>query len=136
MKTWLRADPAAPLFSPREAAEQAYASRRGPKSSDADRSRRNAQWRAKHRPKRGKRLAYRAAYTNRTYARAVARACDKAGIPVFGPNRIRHAYATMVRKHFGLEAAQVLLGHSRADVTQTYAERDEAKAVGVARQIG
>jgi integrase len=136
LKPWLRADPEAPLFSPREAAEQAFASRRNPKYSDVARARRNARWRAAHQPKRGKRLAYRAAYTNRTYARAVARACDKAGIPIFGPNRIRHAYATMVRKLHGLEAAQVLLGHSRADVTQTYAERDEAKAIEVARKIG
>ena len=41
LKTWLRADPDAPLFSLREAAAQAYASRRKPKSSDADRARRN-----------------------------------------------------------------------------------------------
>jgi integrase len=136
LKPWLRADPDAPLFSPREAAEKAYAARRNPKNSDASRARRNARWRDNHRPKRGKRLAYRVAYTNRTYAKAVARACDKAGIDVFGPNRIRHAFATMVRKHHGLEAAQILLGHARADVTQVYAERDEAKAIEVARKIG
>jgi integrase len=34
------------------------------------------------------------------------------------PNQLRHSYATKVRKAHGLEAAQVLLGHSRADVTQ------------------
>jgi len=45
-------------------------------------------------------------------------------------------YATKVRKDHGLEAAQILLGHSRADVTQVYAERDEAKAINVARKIG
>ena len=44
--------------------------------------------------------------------------------------------ATRVRKEFGLEAAQVLLGHSRADVTQVYAERNEALAVEVAAKIG
>ena len=52
------------------------------------------------------------------------------------PNQIRHTVATEVRAKFGLEAAQVLLGHSRADVTQTYAERDMAKAPEVARKIG
>ncbi len=60
----------------------------------------------------------------------------KAKVPRFHPNQIRHTVGTEVRAKFGLEAAQVLLGHSRADVTQTYAERDMAKAVEVARKIG
>jgi integrase len=67
---------------------------------------------------------------------AVLRGCDRAGVPRFGPNRIRHTVGTEVRSKFGLEAAQVLLGHTRADVTQTYAERDMAKAQDVARRIG
>jgi integrase len=52
------------------------------------------------------------------------------------PYQLRHAYATRVRKEHGLEAAQVLLGHSRADVTQVYAERNEALAAEVAAKIG
>lgn len=52
------------------------------------------------------------------------------------PNQLRHSYATRVRKQYGLEAAQVLLGHSRADVTQVYAERNEELAIGIASQIG
>jgi site-specific recombinase XerC len=52
------------------------------------------------------------------------------------PNQIRHTVGTEVRSKHGLEAAQVFLGHSRADVTQTYAERDLAKAADVARKIG
>ena len=52
------------------------------------------------------------------------------------PNRLRHSYATKVRKAHGLEAAQVLLGHSRADVTQVYAARNEELAVSVAAKIG
>jgi hypothetical protein len=35
-----------------------------------------------------------------------------------------------------LEAAQVLLGHARADVTQVYAERNERLAATVAAKIG
>jgi hypothetical protein len=35
-----------------------------------------------------------------------------------------------------LEAAQATLGHSRADVTQVYAERDLALAAKVAGEIG
>jgi integrase len=52
------------------------------------------------------------------------------------PNQLRHSYATKVRKAHGLEAAQVLLGHTRADVTQVYAERNEELAVTVAAKIG
>lgn len=52
------------------------------------------------------------------------------------PNQLRHTFATNVRRLHGLEAAQVLLGHSRADITQIYAERDEAAAVRVAAQVG
>ena len=52
------------------------------------------------------------------------------------PNQLRHTFATRVRKQHGLEAAQVLLGHSRADVTQVYAERNEQLASAVASKIG
>ena len=52
------------------------------------------------------------------------------------PNQLRHTFATKVRKAHGLEAAQVLLGHSRADVTQVYAERNEELAASVAAKIG
>jgi hypothetical protein len=44
--------------------------------------------------------------------------------------------ATRTRKVYGLEAAQVLLGHSRADITQVYAERDNSLAVRLATEIG
>jgi site-specific recombinase XerD len=52
------------------------------------------------------------------------------------PYQLRHAFATAVRKGHGLEAAQVLLGHARADVTQVYAERNEELAAAVAAKIG
>jgi site-specific recombinase XerC len=52
------------------------------------------------------------------------------------PNQLRHSFATRVRKVHGLEAVQVLLGHSRADVTQVYAERNEALAAEIAAKIG
>jgi integrase len=68
--------------------------------------------------------------------RAILRACKKARIPRFAPNQIRHRYGTDVRASDGLEAAQVMLGHARADVTQTYAERDMRLAVGIAKRIG
>ncbi len=52
------------------------------------------------------------------------------------PNQLRHTYATEVRRLFGLEGAQVALGHSKADITQVYAERDDALGAKVAEGIG
>jgi len=101
-------------------------------------------------------------YTTTSYRRAIHRACDKAfPHPQLGyamkssfsddqkaelrkwqpqyrwsPNQLRHTAATEIRREFGLEAAQVILGHSQANVTQVYAERDMAKGLEVARRIG
>ena len=55
---------------------------------------------------------------------------------VWNPNQLRHSAGTAIRKRFGLEAAQVTLGHAAADVTQIYAERDQDKAAAVMLQVG
>lgn len=52
------------------------------------------------------------------------------------PNQLRHARATEIRRRFGLEASQVVLGHAKADVTQVYAERDFALAAEIMGKIG
>ena len=57
-------------------------------------------------------------YTTNSYRRAIHRACEKAKLEKWSPNRLRHTAATEVRREFGLEAAQVILGHSQANVTQ------------------
>jgi len=75
-------------------------------------------------------------YSTGSYRRAIHRACDKAEIPRWSPNRLRHSAATEIRKRFGLEAAQVTLGHASADITQVYAERDNTLAIQVAREVG
>ena len=54
----------------------------------------------------------------------------------WSPNQLRHAAATKIRSAHGLEGAQVILGHARADVTQVYAERDSAKAKEIMREVG
>lgn len=93
-----------------------------------------------------------ACYTHSSYRRAVQRACDRAFPPPddltkkevkdwqkrhrWSPNQLRHTFATYLRRRFGLESAQVVLGHSRADVTQIYAERDLNKATVIAREVG
>ncbi len=105
-------------------------------------------------------------YTPTSYARAITRACEAAfsmpkqlrsiskkvtadQIAVFkseamhwrrqfcwSPNQLRHKAATDIRQRFGLEAAQVALGHSRADVTEIYASRDRGLAASVAEAMG
>ncbi len=50
--------------------------------------------------------------------------------------QLRHAAATAIRKKFGIEAAQVILGHSELSVTQIYAEADRERAIEIAREVG
>jgi len=57
-------------------------------------------------------------------------------VPHWHPNQLRHTRATAIREAFGLEAAQAVLGHARADVTQVYAERNLALAAKVAAETG
>lgn len=131
-----------PAESEQERNEKKRANRKTPMTPSHERRRR------KRRPARqpGDR------YTKDSYGRAVRRACrladrqahaddpsipgDQRIIPDWAPNRLRHAAATEIRKRFDLEAARVVLGHSKADVTQVYAERDQARALEVMRQIG
>jgi integrase len=127
VRPWLRADPDAPLFSAREAAERHYEATRKRPQKDAER----------RRSKRRKTPRTRnELYNKNSYAQAIARGCHRAGVPVFRPNQIRHTVGTKVRGLFGLEHAQVFLGHAKADVTQRYAERDLALARDVASKIG
>ena len=42
---------------------------------------------------------------------------------VWHPHQLRHNAATRLRKEFGLEAAQVILGHKTLAVTEVYAGR-------------
>ncbi len=126
---------------------------------DAPQSRGNRpRIKCKREPKR----APREHYTTDSYGKSIKKGCDKAfPHPVLGhrvkssftdaekrelrdwqsqhhwaPNQLRHTAATEIRKRHGLEAAQVILGHSQLGVTQVYAERDIAKGMEVARLIG
>jgi integrase len=55
--------------------------------------------------------------------------CKKNDVPHWHSNQLRHNAATRLRKEFGLAVAQVVLGHSKADITQVYAEIDLEKAI-------
>jgi integrase len=75
-------------------------------------------------------------YTTSAYDRAIGKGCERADVPHWHPHQLRHSHATEVRKRFGLEAAQVALGHAQARVTEVYAERDLALAARVAAEMG
>ncbi|MBR4835236.1 MAG: site-specific integrase [Thermoguttaceae bacterium] len=79
---------------------------------------------------------YAESYSSELYGKIVKKAAIRAGVEPWTPNRLRRLYATEVRAKFGLEAAQIMLGHARADVTQIYAERDFTKAAQIAAEIG
>lgn len=115
--------------------------------AEADAKRRTAQHEARRTPmscgnrpgtnvKRRPRRSPGTRYTTMAYGKAIRRAIEKAGVRPWHPHQLRHTFATEVRKSYGLEAVQVLLGHSRADVSQLYAARDFALAARVAREVG
>lgn len=140
-------------FSPVDSERKRHAEMRSQRKSKVQPSQLD---RSKARPKRQP----RGRYTKDSYNRAVSRAVDKANaervrlmtetlgrIPTsdereavtmekWSPNQLRHSVATAIRRSYGIEAAQTVLGHSRADVTQVYAERDWQKAAEVMRAIG
>jgi integrase len=129
VREFLTDDPEAFLFCPRQAVGEHDARRaagRRTKRTPSEESRRAAV------PGAGR--AER--YDRRTYRQAIVRACRRAGVPEWSPLQLRHTAATAIRAHFGLESAQAVLGHARADVTQVYAERDLARAHAVAAEIG
>jgi integrase len=129
IKPFLTLDTSASLFSPRRALAERAAVLRAKRKSRVQPSQQN---RRRSRPQRspGDR------YTVTAYATAVRRACVKAGVPQWHPGQLRHNHATAVRKAYGLEAAQVALGHAQASITQVYAERDLTLALKVAAEVG
>jgi integrase len=75
-------------------------------------------------------------YTTNSYGHAVAKACRKAKIQVWGPNRLRHSMATRLRNTYGLDHARVILGHRSPSVTEIYAEIDQERAIGIMKEFG
>jgi integrase len=130
VRSWLRTDLAAYLFSPREVMEANYARRRRERKTPRTPSS-LARKRVKQRQRRPGEH-----YSTMTYGRAIAAGCKKAGVPPWGPHRLRHNAATWLRKEFGLDVARVILGHSSPAVTEVYAEVDRGKAVSVMERVG
>jgi integrase len=70
------------------------------------------------------------------YRQEVRRGCDRAGVPRWVPLQLRHAAGTEIRRLFGLERAQAVLGHRELGVTQVYAEVDREAARAVMAEVG
>jgi integrase len=130
VKPFLKTDLQAPLFSPADAITARDARRavaRKTKRTPSELARKK-----KARPKRRPRDRY----DRNSYRQAVNRACLKAGVPEWNPLQLRHTAATLLRAKYGVEAAKVILGHTKVETTQIYAERDLNTAQEIMREIG
>src|SRR5262249_41143704 len=118
------------LFSPRRYVEEMRARRAAARKSKRTPSEQKR--RRKKAPKRqpGER------YTRRSYRVAILRACKAAGVPPWSPLQLRHTAATLLRARYGVEAARVILGHSKVETSQIYAERDLSSAERIMGEIG
>jgi integrase len=146
LRPWLRLNLEEYLFQPREAEAQRDAERHARRKTPLTPSQRSR--RKKQNPKRAPSVRYSVG----TYGRAIERAAAKADalahqdnpsarvdqvlVPAWNPNQLRHNHGTDVRRRYGLEAAQVSLGHSHAAVSEIYAEKNQALAVKIAAEIG
>jgi integrase len=146
VKPWLKADPRAHLFDPRDAIEAHRAARRAGRKTPMTPSQ------AARRRKRNPGRAPRDHYTAESYRRAIARGCVKADalahqrgptlkldevvVPSWHPNQLRHNAATRLRREFGIEAARIVLGHRSSAVTEIYAEIDHGRAAEVMARAG
>ena len=130
------------LFSPLEAEAWRNAKRRETRKTPITPSQ------ASRKPSQKAKRKKRDRYDRDSYRRAIEYAIkrcnlerkkkdpDTADVPKWYPLQLRHSRATEIRKDFGIEAAQVSLGHANADVTQVYAERNLDLAIRIARKTG
>ncbi|MGA3068389.1 MAG: site-specific integrase [Tepidisphaeraceae bacterium] len=128
LRPWLLRLDDAFLFSPREAEDfrlrEKTAARRTPLNQGRSATGRRS-------PLLGEK------YTVASFRRAIARACQRATVSHWHPHQLRHTAATRIRRRFGLEEAQLVLGHSSAAVTDAvYAERDQNKILPVIIELG
>lgn len=126
---FFRADPDRPLFSPADRVAQWREAQRAKRKTKVQPSQIS---RSKMAPKRQPGEAY----TTASYGRAIAQACDKAGVTRWAPNQLRKAASDEILNRLDLDHARALLGHADAEITiRDYAVRDRAKARAAANQI-
>ena len=71
-----------------------------------------------------------------TYGKAIVSACEKLDLARWTPHWLRHNAASRLREEYGLDVAQVMLGHSSADMTQLYAHLNLTKTIEAAKACG
>ncbi len=113
------------VFSPKREEERRNAARRAGRKTPSSANRPAGK---RTRPPRDR-------YTTSSLRRAIDRACRSAGVPVFGPNRLRHTRATELRPH-GLDHVATILGHSKLETTQIYSEKNLAAAMAIVAREG
>lgn len=126
------------IFSPKEAESLRNARRKQNRKTPMTPSQ------AKRKPKAKPKRAKKDRYGVDSYRRAIEYGIKLANkerkedekIGHWYPLQLRHTRATEVRRLFGLEAAQVSLGHARADVTEVYAEKNLELAARIAAETG
>jgi integrase len=92
-------------------------------------------WLFQARP-RGRFAGYNGPITASGYRGQIRKLCQLHGIPHWYPLQLRHTALSLIRERFGLEAAQVAAGHTNAEVTEIYAQRDKALARKIAEEMG
>jgi integrase len=130
VKEFLKPDLQAYLFCPRDLVEATRRQRALARTTKRTPSELARQRKARSSRKAGLR------YSRRSYRQAIVRACRKAGVPVWSPLQLRHAAATRIRAQYGVEMARVILGHTKVETSQIYAEADWGKAERVMAEIG
>jgi hypothetical protein len=133
LRPFLKPDREAYLFSPRESRAEYQARRAGQRKTKRTPSERARRRDAEREQNKGR--SPRGRYDVNSVQQCVRRACRRAGLPVWTMLQVRHARATEVRQLYGLEGAAASLG-DKIEASMIYAERNQALADRIAREIG
>lgn len=74
-------------------------------------------------------------YDTRAYCRAITRACRKAKVQPWSPNRLRKLAGQMVADALGMDAARSLLGHADAAITREHYAKSELASATRAAEV-
>lgn len=142
LRRWLKSDLQTYLFSAADAQAAHKVRRRLARTTPLWPSHLNrVPGRLTRAPKRAPRDCYDVASYRRAINRGIQRAnatiddTDKL-IPNWHPHQLRHNAATAIRREFGVEAAQVMLGHAMIRTTELYAQKNMKLAIEVAQMVG
>jgi integrase len=146
LRPFLKTDLAAFIFSPAAAEAERLADQHARRTTPIGQGNRPGTNRKRRRARApGER------YDVDSFRRAIARACDRADewgkggaiisnderfIPRWHPHQLRHNAATRLRRDYGVDAANIILGHTTLRATQIYAEADGAKASKIMAEVG